>query len=123
METSFKEELKEICLDWERLRKIFNLCLVVSMILTLIIGKTLIESTASDVTHVEFRRSFVFRAMIYAIIINGLYMIGPLFEVYLKILEIKQTKKIRRFLFVFGTIGCMFITHIVTIKRAFIEFH
>jgi hypothetical protein len=83
-----KQDLKAICLAWEKLRLLYIGILVLVTMAGYEVTPMFVETGHSDAV-VEARRSMVFLVALpfLAIAANLLYLFGPLLEVYLYFLE------------------------------------
>jgi len=115
-----KEELKAICVDWEKLRIPYNIFLLISTITAYLIAPHFLEAQVSDgIIKAERNIFFIITLPILALAANTLFLIGPLFEFYLYFLGINK-RAIRILTFLAGSGMGSILAGILTLEYSHI---
>jgi len=113
-----KQELKSICLSWEKLRIIYNAVLFVVVVITYFISPIYLDSTTSNaIEGIHRNNAFFVLLPILAFGANILYLVGPLAEAYLYILDLSKSWH-RYFMFASGLGLASLLAFLVTLDMS-----
>jgi hypothetical protein len=118
-----KEELKAICISWEKLRIPYNILLLLATVAGYLIAPNFLEAQVSDGI-IETKRNIYFIVILpgLAIAANALFLLGPLFEFYLYFLGINK-RALRVFTFLAGSGIGSIIAAVLTLEYSHIALY
>jgi hypothetical protein len=118
-----KEELKAVCISWEKLRISYNIFLLLATVAGYLIAPNFLEAQVSDGI-IEAKRNIYFIIILpgLALAANALFLLGPLLEFYLYFLGINK-KAFRALTFLSGSAIGSILAGILTLEYSHITIY